>query len=273
MSRMRGFIWFLAGIILALLAGFVAYSSLTRVVETAPETTMSGPTVTVVAANRALPARTLLTQEDLTLVELPASAAPDGQIDALDAAVGKLTLLPLYGGEPVLEQKLVDPNVLGADGRSAIFLNQDQVLMAIPAQDLLSRVGVLKPGDRVDILYSLSFPENRGIGAAAENEDEAQSTFALLQNVTIVEMIGSIRPVETDTAEAAAQTAPAVVRPDSVLVTLAPQDALTLKYAMDAGGIVDFVMRAPGVERPFDIDPVDVDYLINRYSIPTGAGR
>jgi Flp pilus assembly protein CpaB len=143
--------------------------------------------------------------------------------------------------------------------------------MAVPAQDLLSRVGVLKPGDRVDLLYSLPFPENRGIGGADDVEKSEQSTFAVLQNVTIVGMIGAIEPLDETTEEdvAAATTG----RPDSLLVTLPPQDALTLKYLIDAGGILDLVMRAPGVERPFEIDPVDIDYLINRYSIPTGPGR
>jgi len=274
MSRMRGFIWFAAGIVLALLAGFVAYSTLTRVAETPVETGDAGPVVTVVVANRNIPARTLLTLEDLIEVDFPAEAVPDGQISGIDGAVGKLTLVPVYGGEPVLEQKLIDPNVVGADGRSAVFLNEDQVLMAIPAQDLMSRVGVLKPGDRVDLLYSLPFPENRGIGGADDAEKSEQATFALLQNVTIIGMIGSVQPVqpvdETAAEDVAAST---TIRPDSLLVTLPPQDALTLKYLMDAGGILDIVMRAPGVERPFETDPVDVDYLINRYSIPTGPGR
>lgn len=271
MSHMRGFIWFAAGIVLALLAGFVAYSTLTRVAETPVEEGAAGPTISIVVANRNIPARTLLTQEDMTVVDFPAGAAPDGQISALDEAVGKLTLVAIYGGEPVLEQKLIDPNITGADGRNAVFLNEDQVLMAVPAQDLFSRVGVLKPGDRVDLLYSLSFPENRGIGGADDAEKSEQSTFALLQNVTIVGMIGAIEPIdETAPEEVAAAT---TGRPDSLLVTLPPQDALTLKYLIDAGGVLDVVMRAPGVERPFEVDPVDIDYLINRYSIPTGPGR
>ena len=273
MSRMKGLIWFIAGIILALLAGFVAYSTLTRVAETPVQSGDAGPVVTVVVANRNIPARTLLTQEDLTEVDFPVGATPDGQIAGIDGAVGKLTLVPLYGGEPVLEQKLIDPNVVGADGRTSVFLNEDQVLMAVPAQDLMSRVGVLKPGDRVDLFYSLSFPENRGIGGADDAEKSEQSTFALLQNVTIVGMIGSIQPVQVDGSAPEDVAASTTIRPDSLLVTLPPQDALTLKYLIDAGGILDIVMRAPGVERPFETDPVDVDYLINRYSIPTGPGR
>ncbi len=46
-----------------------------------------------------------------------------------------------------------------------------------------------------------------------------------------------------------------------------------LKYMLDAGGAIDLVMRSPGVDRPFDTDPVDVDYLIDRYDIPTQVGR
>jgi hypothetical protein len=86
-------------------------------------------------------------------------------------------------------------------------------------------------------------------------------------------MIGSIQPVQVDGTEPEEVTASTTIRPDSLLMTLPPQDALTLKYLIDAGGILDVVMRAPGVERPFETDPVDIDYLINRYSIPTGAGR
>ena len=54
---------------------------------------------------------------------------------------------------------------------------------------------------------------------------------------------------------------------------MSPQDALVLKYVKDAGGILDIVLRAPGAEQPFDVEPVDVDYILNRYQIPTEVGR
>lgn len=273
MSRMKGLIWFVAGIILALLAGFVAYSTLTRVAETPVQPGDAGPVVKIVVANRNIPARTLLTLEDLVEADFPADAVPDGQINGINDAVGKLTLVPIYSGEPVTAQKLVDPNVVGADSRTSVFLNTDQVLMAVPAQDLMSRVGVLKPGDRIDLLYSLPFPENRGIGGAEAADQSEQSTFVLLQNITIVGMTGSIQPVQVETTAPEDVAASTTLRPDALLVTLPPQDALTLKYLIDAGGILDVVLRAPGVERPFETNPVDIDYLINRYSIPTGPGR
>ena len=87
-------------------------------------------------------------------------------------------------------------------------------------------------------------------------------TFNLLQNVTIAAIVTSQTATGGESGAARA-----------ILLTVSPQDALVLKYAMDAGGIVDIVLRSPGTERPFSIDPVDVDYMINRYRIPTVVGR
>jgi pilus assembly protein CpaB len=61
--------------------------------------------------------------------------------------------------------------------------------------------------------------------------------------------------------------------PDALLLTVTPQDALVLKYVKDAGGTVDIVLRAPGAEQPATIEPVDVDYVIKKYQIPTAPGR
>lgn len=271
MARLRGFVWLAAGVVLALLAGLVAYTTLSRVAETPSPESVTGPMVTVQAAGRALPVRTVVTLNDLVEIELPADAVPEGAVRTTDNAVGRLTLEALYPGEVVLEQRLVDPNVVSPDGRKALFLVDDEVLMAIPAQDVLSRAGILQAGDHVDLYFSLNFPENRGIGASLGVEDDQQSTFSLLQNVTVAGLIGGIQPVaatEGETEEPATPT-----QPDAVLLSIPPQDALALKYAIDAGGTLDMVLRAPGVERPYETDPVDVDYLINRYRIPTGPGR
>jgi len=59
----------------------------------------------------------------------------------------------------------------------------------------------------------------------------------------------------------------------AILFALSPQDALVLKYAKDAGGIQDIVLRSPGADGPFSTEPVDIDYIINRYQIPTEVGR
>ncbi len=276
MGRLRGCLWLTAGLVVAVLAGAVAFITLQRATaQRTGEDVLSVPQVPVVVAARAIEVRSLLTAEDLELRDLPVEAAPEGAVRELEEAVGKITLVDLYPGEVILAQRLLDPNVITGDGRLALVIAEDEVLMAFPAQDLMSRIGVLKPGDHVDLLFSLDFPGNRGVeefllaegetaesGAAGGGQEEEQATFNLLQNVTIAAIVTGQTP--TGGAAGAAQ---------AILLTVSPQDALLLKYAKDAGGIVDIVLRAPGTERPFSTEPVDVDYMIHRYRIPTEIGR
>jgi len=276
-------LWFAAGLIVAVLAGFVAFITLSRAAAQGVDQDVSIPQVYVVIASRAVEVRSMLTPEDVELNELPVDALPEGAVQELEEAVGKITLVDLHAGEVILVQRLVDPNVITGDGRLALVVADDAVLMAFPAQDLMSKVGVLKPGDHVDLLFSLDFPVNRGIAAllgSGETEgtergststtrqtsganQEEQATFNVLQNVTIAAIVAGRTPTGGSETRA----------PEAVLFTVAPQDALILKYVKDAGGILDMVLRAPGFEGPFSIDPVDVDYIINSYQIPTEVGR
>jgi len=253
----------------------VAFITLQRATAQRTGEDVSGSRVPVVVAARAIEVRSPLTAEDLELRELPVEAAPEGAVRELEEAVGKITLVDLYPGEVILAQRLLDPNVITGDGRLALVVAEDEVLMAFPAKDLMSRIGVLKPGDHVDLLFSLDFPVNRGVeefllaegepaesGAAGGGREEEQVTFNLLQNVTIAAIVTGQTPTGGEAGAA-----------EAILLTVSPQDALLLKYAKDAGGIVDIVLRAPGTERPFSTEPVDVDYMIHRYRIPTEIGR
>jgi pilus assembly protein CpaB len=270
MGRLRGFLWLMAGLVVALMAGVVAFATLSQAADP-PETRQSDEArITVVVASRPVAVRSALTSEDLAFVEVPADSVPEGAVRELEAALGKLVLVDLYPGEMLLRQRLLDPNVVTADGRSALVLVEDQVLMAIPAQDLLSRVGVLKAGDQVDLLFSLDFPVDRDTQSGSSgNDDEEQATFSLLENVTVAALLSN--QATADKAKESAEGKPA--QPQAILLTINPQDALAVKYMVDAGGTFDLVLRAPGVDRLFETSPVDVDYLINRYKIPTATGR
>ena len=98
--------------------------------------------------------------------------------------------------------------------------------------------------------------------STCELTDTVTSVFGVLENVTIAQIV---RDTTTGGQEGS--------NIQALLMTVDPQDALQLKFAKDAGGIVDIVLRAPGVEGPFDTEPVDVDYMINRYRIPTWSGQ
>jgi pilus assembly protein CpaB len=260
MARTRGCLWLTAGVIVAILAGVVAFLVLSRAAgQPTSAGVAAGRTVPVVVASQSVPVGTQLTAEMLEVRQVPVETTAEGAVGAVADAVGKVTMVDLYPGEVLLTQRLVDPNVISGDGRKALVVSEGQVLMAFPADDLMSKVGVLKPGDHVDLLFSLKFPTAT---TGTEGSSEQLTTFNLLQNVTIAALVGG------QTTTGGTSQGP----PQALLFTIAPQDALVLKYVKDAGGTMDIVLRAPGDTGPYETNPVDVQFMINRYKIPTGAG-
>ena len=256
MGRLRGFLWLVAGLIVALLAGVIAFITLSRATaKAATSQTESKAQAPVVVAARAVAVRSLLVAEDLALKELPADSIPEGAIQKMEEALGKVTTVDLYAGEALLMQRLVDPDIAPQEGRMALVVADDQVLMAFPAQDLMSKAQLLKPGDHVDLLFSTNFrpPE----GGDSKGQEEQQSTFNVLQNVTIAAIVQEAKPSGGSQARL----------PEAILLAVSPQDALILKFLKDAGGIPDLVLRAPGVEHTFPTEPVDANYITNRYRI------
>lgn len=279
MGRLRGFLWLVSGLVVAGLAGIVAFVTLTRAAAQGTGEVVSRPGVPVVVASRRVTLGSTLTSADLEVIEFPIDIVPEGAMGEQAEAVGQVALVGLAPGEVVLARRLMDPNVTSGDGRLALFVAEDEVLMAFPATDLMTSVGVLKPGDRVDLFISLVFPANRGMETATSEGEavgpvqrEELATFVVLQNVGIAALIGGPSS-EGESGGFLSSGGGELGSPEAILLTLSPQDALVLKYVKDAGGIQDIVLRAPGAERPFSTDPVDVDYVINRYQIPTEPGR
>jgi pilus assembly protein CpaB len=253
-----------AGLIVALLAGFVGYAALQRATGAQSQQSTAMPQVPVVVAQRAVTVRSQLKAEDLAVHNVPVDAAPEGALSEVAQVAGQVTLVDLYPGETILKQRLLDPNVTTGDGRLALVMAQDQVLMALPAADLMTKAKVLKPGDHVDLLFSLKFPANQTTSAAGGTNQEKLVTFDTLQNATISAFVAG-------NTQSGGGTQAGV--PDGIILTVAPQDALVLKYVKDAGATIDIVLRAPNAEQPYTVDPVDTDYLIRRYQIPVQVGR
>jgi hypothetical protein len=45
------------------------------------------------------------------------------------------------------------------------------------------------------------------------------------------------------------------------------QDALVLKHMRDTGAIFDFVLRSPSSNELFEVSPVTVEYLLQRFKL------
>ena len=114
-----------------------------------------------------------------------------------------------------------------------LFLNEAEVPMAIPAQDLFE--SRRHPSWRPDrsALFTLLFPRAEVSALRASRQmTTSRPIFLVAECVRLSAWSASVQPVDETAAEDVA--AQAAGRPDALLVTLAPQDALTLKYVNDA---------------------------------------
>lgn len=168
---------------------------------------------------------------------------PANTLNGVDDAIRQLATVDLVAGEPLLAQRLVDPNVVPATGARPSIWWTASCCWRCQRKNILSRVGVIKPGDFVDIAATLSFPSDRGIGAAEEDDDE-QTTFFLLQNVRSGATDSSANPECGRGRSSRGRRTPGHAAGDGE-----PQDTLALKYAIDAGGTLDILLRPPGITR------------------------
>ncbi len=257
MRRRPGLIWIAAGAVFALLAGVLAFYFMLRMSRVAqPEE--KEPEVEVVFATSFIEVRDVIRSTDVETKSAPARLVPENAILDEAEVVGQLAVVPISPDQMILSSHVVSPTIRGAN--FAFTMDEDNVAMAYPAGDLMSRSNLLKPGDHVDLLFSIE--------VAVEGAGGGLVTFDALQNLEIAWLVRPTAAQETGPVEVGPeQEAPTRAAPSAIVFALDPQDALILKHLKDIGGVIDIVLRAPGAEERFDTRPVHMNYLIDRYQL------
>ncbi len=233
-------------------------------------------TTDIVITSHDLAVGAVLNREDVQLASVPLSLVPRDALQTIEAALGKIAVAHLIQGEMVLQHHLADPTNVSHD--VGYIIADDQVLMAFPASDLMSGLGVLQRGDNIDIFVSLSVEVSPtlttpGVGTGSQQEQQIQRmfTFDAFQRIqltaTVVEVVaesGSSTPLQ---GGAQPTPNPANVTVKAYLLALNAQDALVLKNLRDSGAQFDIVLRSPTSNELFDISPVTEEYLLQRYNL------
>jgi len=110
-------------------------------------------TVQVLVATHPIAAGMVLQSGDVNIVDVPVGLTPSGSLNNVESAVGRYVMVDLAAGEMVLDQKLADPtNISQGIG---FDLEDDQVLLAFPADDLMSSLNFIERGAQVDIFATI----------------------------------------------------------------------------------------------------------------------
>ncbi len=232
-------------------------------------------TTNILITTRDLAVGTVINREDVQLATVPVSMVPRDALLTIENSLGKITMVHLIQGEMVLQHHLADPTNVAHD--VGYIISDNQVLMAFPASDLMSTLGVLQRGDTVDILASMTVevtPTNVTQAQPAGEQQQAITrlfTFDAMQRVQIsavvVDVVAEANSQPPAGGNAQPTPNPVNVHVKAYLLAVSPQDALVLKNMRDTGAIFDIVLRSPTSNELFEISPVTVEYLLQRYEL------
>jgi len=231
---------------------------------------------TVVLVTHDLLLGTRIENGDVELASVPIEVAPRDAITDLESAVGKIVKTDLVQGEILLQHNLADPT--NNNGDLSFILSDDHVLLAFPAEDLMSSQSMVQRGDIVDIFATFT-EVIKAVGdiTTTTEEDAAPETRSFtidtMQKVTVtalvMDLIGEDPNAETDETllQSNNQQSPQNVAIKAYLLALDPQDALILKHLKDTGAIFDIVLRAPTSTQDFTLTPVTDEYITEFYGL------
>jgi hypothetical protein len=203
-----------------------------------------------------------------------ASLVPRDALSTVESVLGKITVVHIIQGEMVLQHNLADPTNVSHD--IGYVIGKGQVLMAFPANDLMSSLGVLQRGDNIDLFASVTVevtPTNTTVVASGQEAQPVSRmfTFDALQRVQVSAIVVDVITEQSSNNPTQVETQsvqnPTNVRVKAYLLALDAQDALVLKNMRDSGATFDIVLRSPSSNELFDVSPVTVEYLLQRYEL------
>ena len=265
-----------AGLILAAVGIFAGFSLIQRFQTNQVPAVSEEITVktNVVVVTRDLALGDTISGTDVELASVPIEIAPRTAIDNIEEVVGKFIKTDLVQGEMVLSHNLADPTNKNND--LSFILSEDHVLMAFPANDLMSRQNMVQRGDIVDIFATFT-QKVRTVGETTTTSGEPKEpelrTFTVdtLQKVNVTALVLEVIDQEADTGTLQDQNnqdnSSSNTRIKAYLLALNPQDALILKHLKDTDSVFDIVLRAPTSTVQFDLTPVTEEYIIEFYGL------
>ncbi|HEV7893369.1 MAG TPA: Flp pilus assembly protein CpaB [Pyrinomonadaceae bacterium] len=127
--------------------GLVAAVSVSRYLSDAQANTRTMNKVVV--AKVEIPLGTKIEAEQLSTVEFPSNAMPDGTFDNAAKLVGRVSVVNVAAREPVTDFKLAPEGSVG--GLSAV-IPEGYRAMTVKVDDVIGVAGFLQPGTMVDVL-------------------------------------------------------------------------------------------------------------------------
>lgn len=261
MRRRTGLVVMVGGLLLAVLSGLLVVS-----VSRANNQPAEVRQVYVIMAARDIPELVPVSADALVVKPFPADFVPAGAIAAPEQAVGKFTTTRIVKDQILLSAHLSPTR---RAGNVAASVPKGKVAVAFPGNDILSGIGAIRAGDRVDILLSLQLPQQQqttpGAPPALGSQGPVQTSSNLsvqttMQNVEVL-AVGQEATAPSNTGSIGGN------RPAGMVITFLVdhQDALVLKFIKDSGGVIDLALRSPDDNQAVQTDAVTLSTIYDQF--------
>lgn len=224
--------------------GLAAYLALGYVrQQSAPRAAATLPSRFLAVAARDLPLGTVVSKEDVKLVDWKGGDLPSGFIANPDEVIGRGVLLPVQANEPLLAGKLAGE---GSGSGLPVIIPPGMRAVSVKVDEVIAVAGFVVPGTRVDVLVTY----------APSSEESRTTTRMVLQNVQVIAAGQSIQPDNTGKPQTVSVITLLVGPEDAELLTLAANEGriqLALRNSAD-GKVTEtdgaWVGRLAGTDGP-----------------------
>jgi pilus assembly protein CpaB len=211
----------IAGIIVALLAGVIAFGWLQKRTTAQSQAAATQPVV-VAAIN--LTWGKVLDAMQVKTVPFRKGSLSQGYFSQVSEVVGRTLLYPVKEGEPLFESQLA-PTSVKAGGVSAL-ISPNKRAMAVKVDKVIGVSGYINPGNRVDVLVTIN---------QQDGEKQSPVTKTILENVLVL-------TVGSEVEKTGKQEKPTAV--DVITVEVTPEQGEKLALAATEGKVA-LALRNP----------------------------
>lgn len=231
-------------LVIALAAAVSVYYYLNKLKITYQQT---GNFKQVIVARQRIPARTQITSQMVEVKELPAQYISDLAITELKEALGKTVKAEILPGEILRREKLAS----GKDAAEglAFLVTPGKRAVTVAVNDVSGLAGLLRPGDRVDVLGTFELPGGSG-------QEKATLTSLIVQNLEVLSVDQALASPGQPVADGKKQIG---YRNVTLLVT--PEQAQSLVLSSEKGSI-RLLLRAPADQDIISLPSLKMQQLV-----------
>lgn len=228
-------------------AAFLLYNYLNKISE--PVIIQVEKTNAVVAAKDIYP-NTLITDDMLTVKEMPAESVHAQALSVKDDAVGSVSSSQIIAGEQILSSKLIKPGQSTNDGTLAYAIEPGMRAITVAVNYTQGLSNMIMPENIVDIIsdYSVEIEYENG------DTKTVDYTVLLLQKVKVLAVDGNMT---------AADKAASEENYSSLTLQVTPQQAVEVSLT-EYKGQLRAVLRSPLDEGTTSLPPLTLDKIIVR---------